>query len=105
MYKITISPAKEGRLVRNLGGSLVVFRDGVGYTSSRVAASIAERLKFEVEEITPAQPEIKSEETEGKDTDPEVDVHALKEELGTWTKVAEHLGITTAQLKKLRDEA
>lgn len=40
---------------------------------------------------------------DGEEAEEVPDVFALYDELGTWTAVAAHLGISTAQLKKLRD--
>lgn len=76
--------ASEGRLIKNFDGVLVVFRDGVAESVSKATADKAEALG-------------------GYTISPLIDVNKLYEELGTWTKVAEHLNVTTAQLRKLRE--
>jgi len=125
-YTIRLAPqyTTEGRQIKNIGGRVVVFNDGVAYgVVSHIAmqagkypfvgAVAEERVPLEetpaeetpAEEVpaeeTPAE-EVPAEETPAEEETP--DVAALYEELGTWKAVAEHLDITTAALRKLRDE-
>ncbi|MFA5626230.1 MAG: hypothetical protein WC965_01980 [Thiohalomonadaceae bacterium] len=135
-YTIRLAPqyTTEGRQIKNIGGRVVVFNDGVAYgVVSHIAmqagkypfvgAVAEERVPLEETpaeetpaEETPAE-ETPAEETPAEETPAEEvpaeeipaeeetpDVAALYEELGTWKAVAEHLDITTAALRKLRDE-
>ena len=114
-YKITFHPKfrVQGEVLRNFAGTVVVFQDGVGYTEDEDAASYASRMRYisSVEEMS-SEPEEPTPEPEEPTPEPEEptpeytkeELSALYEEHQTWTAVAEHLDISTATLKKYREE-
>lgn len=164
MYTLRIKRVfrQQGRQVKNIGGRVVVFRDGVAYGVSENVADVARRQHYiesveftprEEENVTvektpepeaPVEEEVQEEPIEepvieeesrsenGEEevveedlADDEIEVHdnvvadteetedgvlsadeiqTLYDSLGTWSAVADHLGITTTTLRKYREE-
>jgi hypothetical protein len=118
----------SGRYPVNIIGKIVVFQDGVAYINSKDTADYAKKLRYiasveeipeevsvVVETVLPTEePEAieepkKEEPVEEEEEEKEEGVTAEKIQelygsLGTWSAVASHLEITTAQLRKLREE-
>lgn len=122
--------ARTGRQIKNIGGQLVVFEDGIAKRVDQYVADLAKRLDYIGRIIRHADPtpvvasveapEQKEEPEETSDEEqvaPEAEetqasiedatkdeIAALYEEKGTWSAVADYYGTTTTTLKKYRDE-
>ena len=97
--------ASAGRLIKNIGGTLVVFRKGVAESVSERTANAARELAY-ISAVVPLQEYTSDSQTqtpqpEGVDG---ARISSLYEELGTWNAVAKELGVTISQLRKLREE-
>lgn len=160
MYTLKIKRqfASQGRQIKNIGGTIVVFRGGVATGVSEHVAQIARKQHYIdsiIEEVQPAAqavpevPEVEEvveeevvqeveevgEEEDEELEEPEVEtqevvedsievnesvvadveetedsvltaeeIQALYDKLGTWSAVADYLEISTATLRKYRDE-
>lgn len=117
----------SGRLIKNMKGTLVIFHDGVANSVNQDIADYASKMYYisdvlpigeEVAEVAPvvigtdileteseAEEEMEEEEdVVEEDSQPTAEqIQTLYGELGTWTAVAESLGITTATLRKYRE--
>lgn len=153
MYTLKIKRPfrRMGRDVKNIGGTIVVFRDGVAYNVSEQTAKIAQRQHYiasvtlnpevreyaapveepqvapeeeaqtveEVVEEPAPEPVVEEEEVTERPVEENVvadtpetedgilsaeEIQGLYDSLGTWTAVADHLGITTTTLRKYRED-
>lgn len=155
-FTLTLHPryVLQGRQLKNIGGRVVVFNDGVAYDVDERTADFAKRYGFianitkniEVDtstvvadafdeseptvvlesdnekevpdaEVSSEDPDVPEgdeaveepeeepeEEPSVEDSEGDPDVFQLYEQLGTWTAVAEHLGVSLGVLRKMRDE-
>lgn len=102
-YTLTLHPrfvAPKRQQIKSIFGTVVVFNNGVAEGVSEEVAEKARRMRY----ISKVEQEVEEQEVEEQEESTEPDVAALYEELGTWTAVAERLGITVAALRKLREE-
>lgn len=123
-YKLIMDKrfSSSGRVIKNINGALVVFKDGVAASVSEKTGNAAKKLQYVSEVIpfhetpkpkTPPQEESAvvahvnvvadvKETEDGKLTADEI--QSLYDSMGTWTAVAKYLGITTTTLRKYREE-
>lgn len=88
----------SARIIKNIEGALIVFKNGVAESVSEKTAKAAAYIS-DIKDIVPLQEFIQpATEVTGER------ISSLYAELGTWAAVAESLGVTVSQLRKLREE-
>lgn len=135
-HKVEMVNKVKGRVVRNLHGVLVLFKDGVAEVNDRVARIAMGMTAYRVAEIPVAavepepvavvdEPVQVDEPVEDEPVVTEVEeaaveenaaveeeepvytkeqIEALYEAEGTWTAVAEALGVSVAKLRDIRKD-
>lgn len=95
MQQLRLKKYVPGRFLKNIGGTLVVFTDGIAsYVSENTLKLAAKDASIIVENVVTLTEEVAEITAEG--------LQLLYEEKGTWAKVAAHLDMTVSKLSSLR---